>query len=232
MWPVGPVATLEYYNISASPYGEAHLIVSPCGCETRNLARSKYLKEVPRFKTIIAPGPQLPALCSSLTHSGSLSHTVYSFCSVHPWLASSICMSKFQSIRDRMERSSKYARLDRATLRRPSMPFISSEGLERDSPLPDTTSRAQSKRLQCGLVIAAVFGRRIRKPALWGECVREGKIGAAMVCGPLMNAYGDLETLISWSEIIVGDFYTRFRGQSSRQLARLRDPLSVAMWLE
>jgi hypothetical protein len=95
-----------------------------------------------------------------------------------------------------MERSSKYARLDQATLERALMPFIPSEGLERDSRLPDTASRAKGKRLQCGVVIAAVFGGRIWKPALWGECVRGGKVGAAMVCGPLVNAYGDLEMSI------------------------------------
>ena len=161
------------------------------------------LERSSQLQAIIAPGPQLLALYSSLTHSGGLSHSVYPFCSVHPWLLSSICMLKFQSTRDRMERISKYARLDRVTLERPSMPFISPEGLERDSPLPDTTPRAQGKRLQCGLVIATVLGRRIWKPTLWGECIRGGKLGAATVGGPLVNAHGDLETLISWSESIV-----------------------------
>lgn len=79
-------------------------------------------------QTVLALGPQLSAFCVSLTHSGGLSHSVYSFCSVQPWLASSSSMSKCQSIRDKIERSSKYASLDRSMLEWPLIPLSSSFG--------------------------------------------------------------------------------------------------------
>ena len=50
--------------------------------------------------------------CESLTQRGGLSHNVYSlWSSVHPSLAPSSCMSKFQRIRAKIERISKNARL-------------------------------------------------------------------------------------------------------------------------
>ena len=52
------------------------------------------------------------SLCESFTQRGGLSHNVYSFwSSVHPSLAPSSCMSKFQRMRAKIERISKNARL-------------------------------------------------------------------------------------------------------------------------
>ena len=39
------------------------------------------------------------------------------------------------------------------------------------------------------------FGRRVRKPALWGEYVGENEVDATVVCGPLMDANGGLSKL-------------------------------------
>ena len=94
---------------------------------------------------------------------------------------------------------------------------------DRHSPLPDTNSRTQGERLERGLDIFAIFGWRIRKPTFWIERVRGGKIGAAVKCRPLVNAYGDLVTSVSDSEMVLKrEFYARFWGHNSHQLARLR----------
>lgn len=74
------------------------------------------------------------------------------------------------------------------------MLFASHEGLgKRNSRFPDTNSRTKRKWLQCSLVVATEFDRRVRKPTLWGECVGRSKVGVTAICGPLMNANRCLE---------------------------------------
>ena len=43
--------------------------------------------------------------------------------------------------------------------------------------------------------------RRVWKPALWGECIGRNEVGAAVVCGPLMDANRGLNRLDLGAEL-------------------------------
>ena len=101
-----------------------------------------------------------------------------------------------------------------------------------DSPLPDTASRAQGKRLEGGFVITSVFGGRIGKPALGVECVGGSKIVLATVCRPLMDTDRDLATSVRWSEVVNAEFNSRFQGHIFLRLPRLQGSLCEVVWLE